>query len=86
MSKRKLAKSIAIEAEISERKANKIIDAYHNFIREELQNGNIIELRGFATFFTKLRGEKVGQNINTGESIAIPEKVVPRALFHFDVD
>jgi len=47
-----------------------LIDA----IREELQKGSTIELRGFATFNIKERRQRIARNMNTGENVVVAAK------------
>ena len=56
---------------------SKIVDTVFNSITEALKNGDRIELRGFGTFTTKLRGARIGRNPKTGEPVAIPKKKFP---------
>lgn len=52
----------------------KIVDALLNEIKENLAEGNSIELRGFGTFEPKLRkGRENARNPKTGESISFEQ-------------
>ncbi|MCL2845145.1 MAG: integration host factor subunit beta [Chitinivibrionia bacterium] len=51
-----------------------IVDELVNAISLELENGNTIELRGFATFSVKNRRPRIARNITTGEQVSVPAK------------
>ncbi|MDR2728455.1 MAG: integration host factor subunit beta [Chitinispirillales bacterium] len=46
-------------------------------IMEELKNGNSIELRGFGTFFSKMRKARPARNPKTGEVVPLMKRFVP---------
>ena len=45
-------------------------------IQKKIAVGETIYLRGFGTFGSKIRKERVARNIRTGESIIVPEHKV----------
>ena len=52
-----------------------IVDAFFLSICESLKNKQVVELRGFGTFFTKEIKEKYSaRNPKTGELIYVPKK------------
>lgn len=53
------------------------IEAFMKITRNTLIDGKNIYLRGFGTFHTVQRAEKVGQNISKGKAIIIPKRMVP---------
>ena len=57
-----------------ERVVNKVFDE----ISAALARGDRVELRGFGVFSVRARGERVGRNPRTGESVNVPKKHVPR--------
>ncbi len=50
-------------------------------IAETLESGDNIEIRGFGTFYTKIRKPRPARNIHTGEVVPLKERAVP--LFRF---
>ena len=52
------------------------VRAILDFMTTSLSNGNRIEVRGFGTFATSGRAERIGRNPKTGESVMVPEKKV----------
>jgi nucleoid DNA-binding protein len=51
-----------------------IVNELLNAVSEELQKGNTIELRGFATFNVKERRPRVARNLATGERLVVPAR------------
>lgn len=54
-----------------------VVDLLFSSIVEALEQGNSIEIRGFGTFKVRERKARMGQNPNTGESVAIPARRIP---------
>ncbi len=46
-------------------------------ITDNVVNGETIYLRGFGTFGTKVRKERIARNLKTNEKIRVPEHKVP---------
>ena len=52
-----------------------IIDAFLNVIKEELESGNAVMLRGFGTFEPRLRkGRDNARNPRTGETLSVASR------------
>ncbi len=49
---------------------NTLLDA----MQDALVAGHHIEIRGFGSFSVNHRAARIGRNLRTGESVAIPEK------------
>ena len=56
-----------------ERVVNKVFDE----ISAALARGDRVELRGFGAFSVRARGERVGRNPRTGESVNVAKKHLP---------
>src|SRR4051794_9111012 len=54
-----------------------IVNAILDTVADALAQGGRVELRGFGVFTAKRRGARAGRNPRKGETIAVPEKVVP---------
>ena len=54
-----------------------IVDTVFHNMREALQRGEKIEIRGFGSFTVRVRRAKEGRNPKTGEKVFIPEKRIP---------
>ena len=55
----------------------RIVDLVFDSIAEQLAEGGRVELRGFGTFATRQRDERVGRNPRTGESVHVDSKRIP---------
>ena len=48
-----------------------------NFLSDALSHGDRVELRGFGSFSTRERKERIARNPKTGKSISVPKKFHP---------
>lgn len=55
------------------------LDTMLNEIAESLSQGHRVELRGFGSFFSKVRVARTGRNPRTGEPVEVP----PKRHMHF---
>ncbi len=72
MVKADLVEIIAREAGITKVSAEVGVDSIIKALKDALERGERIELRGFGVFEVKLRKSGVGRNPRTGEEVAIP--------------
>lgn len=54
-----------------------IVEELRKTISKILEEGKTIELRGFGTFYTKIRKPRPARNPKTGEVVQLPRRVVP---------
>ena len=54
-----------------------IVDAIFGSMVDALAQGDRVEIRGFGSLKVKDRGERVGRNPKSGESVRIPAKKYP---------
>jgi integration host factor subunit beta len=59
------------------RDIQRIVDTVFGQIGAALARGDRVELRGFGTFTTHARNERVGRNPRTGKEVAVPSKAAP---------
>jgi integration host factor subunit beta len=79
MLKSELVKRIrAQSADLSQRQAQKIVDAIFEEISSAIARGDRVELRRFGAFTPKVRASRVGRNPKTRTDVPVPKKVVPR--------
>ena len=64
-------------ANIPKKKAETIIDSVFDQMKNALEKGDRIELRGFGSFVNKEYGSYTGRNPRTGESITVAPKRRP---------
>ncbi len=53
------------------------VEAFMNAIKNSLENGTNVYLRGFGSFIVKRRAEKTGRNISKNQAIIIPAHYIP---------
>ena len=78
MNKTELVAAIADQAEISKKDAEKALKAFTDVVAAELKKGEKIQLVGFGTFEVSERAAREGRNPQTGATMQIPEKNVPK--------
>lgn len=64
-------------ANIPKKKAEMVIDSVFDQMKNALEKGDRIELRGFGSFVNKEYGSYTGRNPRTGESITVEPKRLP---------
>lgn len=70
-------KSIAEKADITQKDAEKVLNAVTASIEEALAKGEKVQLVGFGTFEVRERNARTGRNPKTGEEIKIAAAKVP---------
>lgn len=85
MRKVDLVARIAKETMTEKKVAAKVIDCALETIKETVLRGEAVSLNEFGVFETKLKKERMGRNLRTGEQVTIPahEKVIFRASKFF---
>lgn len=53
------------------------IESFLKEVKDSLEEGENVYIRGFGSFVTKKRAAKIGRNIKQNKSIRIPEHYVP---------
>ena len=77
MTKVELIASVAAEAGMSKKDAEKAVNAALAAITEELKNGGKVSLVGFVTFEVRERPERQGRNPQTKEPMTIAASKLP---------
>lgn len=72
MNKVELISAVAEKNEMSKKDAEKVVNSILETITETLVAGEKIQLVGFGSFETKVRGEHIGRNPSTKEEMLIP--------------
>ncbi len=67
-----LVNEVSKLAAITKVKAEVAVDAVFDAMRQSMQRGERIELRGFGVFQVKPRKRGVGRNPRTGQEVPIP--------------
>jgi len=77
MNKDNLIKKLSEEMKIQAREAKVIVDNIFDVMKESMEKGERIEIRGFGSFVMRqYRGYK-GRNPKTGEIVDVPPKRLP---------
>jgi nucleoid DNA-binding protein len=74
VTKKKLAKVVAVKTGTSIKKSSMFLTAFESSIRNEMATGGKVSLLGFGTFGVKERKAHKGVNPNTLKAITIPQK------------
>jgi DNA-binding protein HU-beta len=54
-----------------------VVEAFFNVVKENIQNGEAIYVRGFGSFVTKKRAQKIARNISKNTAMVIEEHYIP---------
>lgn len=77
MNKTELVASIAADAQISKKDAEKALSAFIANVQGALVKGDKVQIVGFGTFETRQRAARVGRNPQTKAEMTIPASTVP---------
>jgi len=61
----------------SKAEAGRALEAFIEIVKEELKKGNEVAIGGFGTFRAKKRAARTARNPRTGETVQVPERIVP---------
>lgn len=78
MNKEELVAAIAKKAALSKKDAEGALKAALESVKEALKKGSKVTLTGFGTFMASKRAARKGVNPQTGATINIPARTVPR--------
>ncbi|HQB39504.1 MAG TPA: HU family DNA-binding protein [Deltaproteobacteria bacterium] len=77
MNRSELIEQLALQKEISNKRAEEIVSVIFNSMTEAMNNGDRIEIRGLGSFVTKNYESYTGRNPKTGQSITVRPKKLP---------
>lgn len=77
MNKKDLIKAVADASALTNKDAEKAINAVTAAITDALKKGEKVQLVGFGTFEVRERAAKQGRNPRTGEAMKIPASKLP---------
>ena len=72
MTKKEIVRAISEETGLTQSVVKEIVQKTFDTILDSLTNGDRVELRNFGVFSTKMRKERTGRNMNTGEPVQVP--------------
>lgn len=73
MEKYNLVEKVAAELDLTKKDALRVIETVFAAAAEGLENGEIVKVSKFGTFFVKTKQERKGVNPKTKEQIIVPE-------------
>ena len=77
MTKAELVNTIAIQTGYDRNTIMTIVEAMMMNVKKTVCAGEDVYLRGFGSFITKVRAQKVARNITKEVSIIVPEHKIP---------
>lgn len=77
MNKNQLVANIAEKSGLTKKDVELVINNLLDEITNALAKGEKVQFVGFGTFETRKRSSRTGRNPQTGETINIPETIVP---------
>jgi integration host factor subunit beta len=77
MNKAKLIEKVSERVQIPSNAAKVIVDTLFDSMRESLEKGEGIEIRGFGSFVVRQYGAYKGRNPKTGKTVDVPPKKLP---------
>ena len=81
MTKAEIVAKIAEKTGVEKGSTQAVIESFMEIVKESVKNNEDVYLRGFGSFKSKMRKEKVGRNIRAnggkGEKIVIPAHKIP---------
>jgi integration host factor subunit beta len=77
MNKAELINKVSEQTNVTQKVAKVIVDTLFDGMKESLQNGERIEIRGFGSFMVRNYGGYKGRNPKTGEIVEVLPKKLP---------
>lgn len=77
MTKAEIVANISKETGVENKKVLAVVESFMSVIKESITNDEDVFLRGFGTFTTKTRKEKIGRLIKENKSVIVPEHKIP---------
>ena len=77
MNKAKLIEKVSERVQIPSKAAKVIVDTIFDSMRESLEKGEGIEIRGFGSFVVRHYGAYKGRNPKTGKTVDVRPKKLP---------
>lgn len=77
MTKAEIVSNISSKLGLEKNETQKVVELFMEEVKNALESGENVYLRGFGSFTIKTRAAKTGRNISKGTSILIPAHNVP---------
>lgn len=82
LTKKDLINAVYENSALSKQAIEQVVDTFLETLVGEVEQGNQVRVFELGTFSVQTRGARNGRNPATGESVAIPEKRVPKLVFN----
>ncbi len=88
MTKAELVSKVAMQTGYDKTTILNVLESGMGVIKKSVASGENVYLRGFGSFITKVRAEKIARNITKSTSIVVPEHKIPafKPAREFSVD
>jgi DNA-binding protein HU-beta len=77
MTKADIVAQIAEKTGLEKNEVLQTVEAFMDTVKGSLTKGTNVYLRGFGSFITKTRAEKIGRNISKNTAVKIPAHSIP---------
>lgn len=77
MTKAELISAVARQTGYDKTTILNIVECFMDQVKQNVVSGENVYLRGFGSFVTRVRAEKVARNITKNTSIVVPEHKIP---------
>ena len=78
INKKELTEAVAEKVDMSKKDVAMVLETMLDEVTEEMRKGNKVTFTGFGTFKTNNRAARQGRNPQTGETIQIAARTVPK--------
>lgn len=82
LTKKDLINAVYENSALSKQAIEQVVDTFLETLVSEVEQGNQVRIFELGTFSLQIRSARTGRNPATGESVAIPEKRVPKLVFN----
>ncbi len=77
MTKTEMVDALSKATGLTRKETTTVADSLFEIVSEALAGGETVEVRGFGSFLTRQRNERIARNPKTGEPVRVPARVVP---------
>lgn len=77
MTKAEVVNEISSRTDVNKNDTLKIVETFMEAVKDTLNEGDNVYLRGFGTFQIKHRAEKTARNISKSTTVIIPAHYIP---------
>lgn len=82
LTKKDLINAVYENSALSKQAIEEVVDTFLETLVSEVEQGNQVRIFELGTFSLQTRSARTGRNPKTGESVAVPEKRVPKLVFN----